>query len=59
VPTAKNGMVKDFYLRFGFETLTVRPDGASEFALAVADYTPAPVWIEVVDPAASAVAEHA
>src|SRR5262249_42379866 len=32
VPTAKNGMVKDFYLRFGFETLTVRPDGASEFA---------------------------
>jgi FkbH-like protein len=59
VPTAKNGMVKDFYRQFGFDAVAHRPGGESEFAIAVADYVPQPVRIEVVEPAPSEVGANA
>jgi len=59
VPTAKNGMVKDFYRRFGFEAIAGRPDGGSEFAIAVEDYVPKPVRIEVVESTSSEVGASA
>jgi FkbH-like protein len=53
VPTARNGMVKDFYRQFGFEAVAHRPDGEAEFAIAVSDYVPKPVLIDLVEPSPS------
>jgi FkbH-like protein len=43
-PTAKNGMVKDFYAQFGFIP-TPQPDGGTEWRLDVASYRPANVYL--------------
>jgi predicted enzyme involved in methoxymalonyl-ACP biosynthesis len=44
-PTAKNGMVKDFYAQFGFEKLPDSGDGVTRWRLAVAAYKPITVFI--------------
>jgi FkbH-like protein len=59
VPTTKNGMVKDFYRHFGFEAIAEGPDGESEFEIALADYLPTNVRIEVINPATSEAGLHA
>ena len=52
VPTAKNGMVKDFYARFDFQKVVEHPDGRIEWMLQVDQYEPRQVFIR---PAAAAV----
>jgi predicted enzyme involved in methoxymalonyl-ACP biosynthesis len=59
VPTARNSMVKDFYRHFGFETTAERPDGGSEFEIALGDYLPTTVRIEVIDSETSEIGLHA
>jgi len=51
VPTLKNGMVKDFYSRFGFAKTREEADGTSEWVLNVSDYRERPVLIRSVDEA--------
>jgi FkbH-like protein len=46
IPTAKNELVKDFYTRMGFATLSEEPGGARKYKLAVADYSPHPSPIQ-------------
>jgi FkbH-like protein len=38
IPTAKNGMVREFFPRFGFEKLREEPNGSVHWRLRVADY---------------------
>lgn len=38
-PTAKNGMVRDLFARFGFTKTGEEPDGSTHWQLSVADYT--------------------
>jgi predicted enzyme involved in methoxymalonyl-ACP biosynthesis len=45
LPTAKNVMVQDFYPQFGFKEVARSAEGATEWSLAVADYTPRTVFI--------------
>lgn len=45
LPTAKNGMVKDFFARFGFECTETGPDGATRWRLPVALYAPREVYM--------------
>ncbi|MGA8029548.1 MAG: HAD-IIIC family phosphatase [Bryobacteraceae bacterium] len=40
IPTPKNGMVRDFYSRFGFHIRYEPPSGETQFALAIEDYKP-------------------
>src|SRR5450432_889783 len=40
IPTAKNGMVKDFFQQFGFEKIAEDPKGAAHWRLVTATYTP-------------------
>jgi FkbH-like protein len=51
LPTAKNAMVKDFYQQFGFARVAGADDGATEWLLAVADYSPKPLFIRESAPA--------
>jgi len=44
VPTAKNGMVRDFFGRFGFVKTAERPDGSADWSLDAARYEPKPVY---------------
>lgn len=46
IPTAKNGMVRDFYRQFGFEPVETHPDGTTVWRLAVAAYEAKPVFME-------------
>ncbi len=39
-PSAKNGMVRDLYLSFGFELLDETPDGITQWALDLATFSP-------------------
>ena len=39
-PTAKNGMVRDFYERMGFTRISLAEDGSSVWRCEVADYQP-------------------
>lgn len=55
VPTAKNGMVKDFYARFDFQKVVEHPDGRIEWMLQVDQYEPRQVFIRPA-PAAVTVA---
>lgn len=50
IPTGRNGMVADFYPRLGFAVAGRDDDGSVEFACAVADYEPHPVFAEVSRP---------
>jgi FkbH-like protein len=45
VPTAKNGMVKEFYGRFGFVKVSEEGNGSSRWVLELAKYSPARVFI--------------
>ncbi|HEY7208861.1 MAG TPA: HAD-IIIC family phosphatase [Bryobacteraceae bacterium] len=45
-PTAKNGMVKQFFAEFGFEKIS-DADGQTKWRMKVDDYQPASVFIEV------------
>ncbi len=47
IPTAKNGMVQDFFALFGFEKLT-EPEGHSFWRASTAAYQPATIFIERV-----------
>lgn len=47
VPTAKNGMVKDFYSDLGFALLSREDDGTAHYALDLAGYRPRNDKIEV------------
>ena len=49
IPTAKNGMVRDFYRDFGFRKTRESPDGGTEWELLIDEYTPAVVHIELVE----------
>ena len=51
LPTAKNGMVRDFYERFGFDQVATREDGGTEWQLAVASYRPHQTHLTEIDPA--------
>jgi FkbH-like protein len=59
IPSAKNGMVRDFYRQFGFEAVATHADGGAEFALAVADYVARPLRIEVAELTAADAHIHA
>ncbi len=45
IPTSKNGMVKEFYARFGFERRVEHSDGRIDWVLNVAEYCPRQVFI--------------
>jgi FkbH-like protein len=45
VPSAKNGMVKDFFSRFGFRKVEEQANGSSSWELAVSEYEPRPVYL--------------
>jgi FkbH-like protein len=47
IPTAKNGMVQDFFAQFGFQKVTER-DGHSFWQASTAAYQPATIFIERV-----------
>jgi predicted enzyme involved in methoxymalonyl-ACP biosynthesis len=46
-PTAKNGMVKDHYAALGFTIVESDSDGISRGVLALADFSPADVFMTV------------
>ena len=48
LPTKKNAMVKDHYRNLGFTVIGEGADGSSRATLALADYTPQPTFIEVI-----------
>ena len=54
VPTAKNGMVRDFYERFGFQKIADHDGGGATWALAVGQYQPASTHIRQVEMTACA-----
>jgi FkbH-like protein len=45
IPTAKNGMVKEFYAQFGFERVEERAGGETVWELNVLSYEPATVYM--------------
>jgi FkbH-like protein len=45
IPTAKNGMVKDFFARFGFTKVAEDAGGATRWSLETAAYQPRPTLI--------------
>jgi FkbH-like protein len=47
VPTSKNAMVRDHYVRLGFTVMHVAEDGASRAALDLGSFIPAETFIEV------------
>ena len=47
VPTAKNGMVKDHYVKLGFQAVDTGGDGRSRAVLELADFVPAETFITV------------
>jgi FkbH-like protein len=47
VPTKKNGMVRDHYLKLGFATIETRDDGSSRSVLDLPTFVPANTFIEV------------
>jgi len=49
VPTAKNGMVADFYTRLGFRTVEPSADGGAIFEQKIADHAPVEPPMKVVD----------
>ena len=48
IPTAKNGMVKDFYERFGFDRLAAPEAEGSSYSLTVDKYVPREITIREV-----------
>ena len=52
IPTKKNGMVADHYLKLGFARISEEPDGTTLYALEVAGYAPRNTHIKVTKSAA-------
>jgi predicted enzyme involved in methoxymalonyl-ACP biosynthesis len=48
IPTQKNGMVREFYGRFGFEKTHEGPDGAADWTLETLSYNNRSVLIRPV-----------
>jgi len=46
IPTAKNGMVKDFFEQFGFERVAEGTSGAARWRLLTKDYEPRPTLMK-------------
>src|SRR5258706_11130423 len=46
IPTAKNGMVKDFFEQFGFEKVAEGASGAAQWRLLTKDYEPRPTFMK-------------
>lgn len=46
IPSAKNGMVREFFSKFGFEKRLETPDGSTYWILSVADYTYRKTYIQ-------------
>jgi FkbH-like protein len=49
VPTAKNGMVKDFYHQFGFTKTNETETGHSQWHLTTTTYTPRPTFMKTTE----------
>lgn len=49
IPTSKNGMVKDFFARFGFEKAHEDANGRTEWVLETAAYAPRQVFLQRVE----------
>jgi FkbH-like protein len=49
IPTAKNGMVKDFFQQFGFEKVSEGPNGAAQWRLPTKDYHPRSTFMKMVE----------
>ena len=49
IPTAKNAMVKDFFVAFGFEKVSQEENGRSRWSLEVSKYRPSRVFIRTVE----------
>ena len=49
IPTKKNGMVRDHYVKLGFEMAEQREDGSSRAVLDLASYVPAETFIKVTE----------
>jgi FkbH-like protein len=56
IPTLKNGMVREFYARFGFEHRAEHSDGRIDWVLNIANYQPRRVFIKPETARAQAVA---
>lgn len=52
LPTAKNALVKDHYLKLGFAQTAAEADGATSWSLQLADFVPKPVPIALDERAA-------
>jgi FkbH-like protein len=49
IPTKKNGMVRDHYVKLGFEMAEMREDGSSRAVLDLASFVPAETFITVTE----------
>ena len=49
VPTKKNGMVREHYLKLGFTPLATQADGSSTAVLDLSQFTPEPTFIHVTE----------
>ncbi len=49
IPTKKNGMVREHYIRLGFKPLSETPGGATTAVLDLAAFEPAPTFIHVIE----------
>jgi FkbH-like protein len=49
IPTKKNGMVRDHYVKLGFEMAEIRDDGSSRAVLDLAHFVPAETFITVTE----------
>jgi FkbH-like protein len=47
IPTAKNGMVKNFFEQFGFERVAEGASGAAQWRLLTKDYEPRPTLMKI------------
>jgi FkbH-like protein len=54
IPTAKNGMVRDFFAQFGFDNIAEDPSGRTQWALRVADFQPSATYIKEANQAYAA-----
>lgn len=48
-PTAKNGMVKDFYASMGFRKLSEDSSGGTVWELELSSYVPKPLHIQLLE----------
>jgi FkbH-like protein len=49
IPTKKNGMVRDHYVKLGFSVISRTEDGGNTAILDLGTYTPAPTFIHVTE----------